>query len=68
MLNNAIYQTEKKKLNITEDNYLDFITEKIEKKDFKTIKKDVEKFLFDTNELNLLNKDFIISLCKNLKN
>lgn len=67
LLNNAIYQTEKKKLNITESNYIDFIIEQIEKRDFKLIQKDVEKFLFDMNELNLLTKDFIISLCNNLK-
>ena len=58
---------QKKKLNITESNYIDFIIGQIEKRDFKLIQKDVEKFLFDMNELNLLTKDFIISLCNNLK-
>ena len=66
LLNNAIYQTENKKLNINENNYIDFITEQIVTKNFKEIQKDVEKFLFDIKELNLLNKDFIISLCNNL--
>ena len=68
LLNNAIYQTENKKLNINEKNYIDFIIEQIRMKNFKEIQKDVEKFLFDVNELNILNKDFIISLCNSLTN
>jgi len=67
LLNNAIYQTEKKDLKITDNNFIDFVIDKIQKTDFKLIREDVRNFLFDINELNLLNKDFIISLCKNLK-
>ena len=44
LLNNAIYQTEKKKLNITESNYIDFIIEQIEKRDFKLIQNALQKY------------------------
>lgn len=67
LLNNAIYQTENKNLNINENNFLDFIIERIENVNFDLIKKDVTQFLFDVNELNFINKDFIISLCKKMK-
>lgn len=59
LLNNAIKQTEKKSLRINQTNLNAFITEKTEGVDFARVKKDVERFLEDKNELKLLDKNTI---------
>ena len=55
LLNNAIKQTEKIDLKITDENYKSFILEKIKTINFEKIRKDVDRFLEDKNELKLIN-------------
>jgi len=62
LLNNAIRQTEKEHLSVNEENFNAFLVEKLSEIDFVKVKRDVERFLLDKNELNLLNKSFIINL------
>jgi hypothetical protein len=64
LLNNAIFQTERKNYNITEDNLADFIYERLGRIDFSAAKKDVEAFLFNPDEIGLIDKKFIKSLLK----
>lgn len=59
LLNNAIEQTEGVKPGINRRNFKDFILTNIEKADFSSIKKDVERFLEDRGELKLLNLEAI---------
>ncbi len=62
LLNNAIAQTENKKVVITEKNFKEFLMEKMAKVDFVKVRKDVERFLVDKRELSLLNKELIKQL------
>ena len=64
LLNNAIYQTEHSKLNIKQDNFKDFLNKSLEKIDFSKVRQDVEKFLEDRKEVELLKKDLILSMVK----
>lgn len=59
LLSNAISQTENKQMNITQENFKTFLLEKVEKVDFARVRRDVERFLVDKNELKLLNKELI---------
>jgi len=62
LLNNAIAQTESKKIVVTETNFREFLLEKMIKVDFARVRKDVERFLVDKGELKLLNKELIKEL------
>jgi len=62
LLNNAIFQTEKKRPGLTESSYKSFIADKISGLNFKELRKDVEIFLEDKNELKLLDRDLILSM------
>lgn len=62
LLNNAIEQTEQKKININESNFKDFLRERLIKVDFARIRKDVEKFIVDKNELAMFNRELILCL------
>jgi len=62
LLNNAIEQTEHKRLNLNRENFNDFLMERLATIDFVKVKKDVERFIEDKNELKLLNKDLILKL------
>jgi predicted nucleotidyltransferase component of viral defense system len=62
LLNNAIEQTEKKKINLNKGNFIDFLKEKLANIDFAKVRKDVERFIEDKNELKLLDKDIILQL------
>jgi len=62
LLNNAIAQTESKKIVVTETNFREFLLEKMTKIDFVKVRKDVERFLVDKGELKLLNKKLIKEL------
>ena len=64
LLNNAVIQTEKKDLKLTEENYKLFLSEKIKKVDFSSVKKDVAVFLEDKNELKLLDRELILKMLK----
>lgn len=55
LLNNAINQTEGRFKALDDGNLKDFLLRRLEKIDFKDVKKDVEIFLEDKNELKLLN-------------
>ena len=59
LLNNAIKQTEGKDFGLDERNIKDFLLGRLPKIDFKLVKKDVEKFLEDKNELQLLKSAVI---------
>lgn len=62
LLNNAIKQTEKKDLNINSENINSFLKERINNADFNLIRRDVERFLEDKNELKLLDKNLILKM------
>jgi len=62
LLNNAILQTHGTNLNIHEGNFKDFLLKKVKGIDFKRIKRDVEVFLIDKNELNLFDAKIIFQL------
>jgi len=59
LLNNAIKQTHAKAYDLNEANIKDFLLEKIANINFDAIKKDVERFLEDKNEIKLLTKEVI---------
>ena len=60
LLNNGIIQTEGKNLNLGKENFKDFLREQIEKIDFSLVRRDVERFLVDKNEVKLLKKELIL--------
>ena len=60
MLNNAIRQTQGKDLGIDEKNFKKFLTDYVRRVDFDHVKKDVERFLEDKNELNIFDPQVII--------
>jgi predicted nucleotidyltransferase component of viral defense system len=62
LLNNAIAQTESKRMIVTEKNFQDFLLEKLEKINFVKVREDVGRFLVDKRELKLLDKEVIKQL------
>lgn len=64
LLNNAIKQTEKKDLKLDQTNFRNFLIDKLSKVSYTKIRKDVERFLEDKNELKMLNKKMILRLVK----
>jgi len=62
LLNNAIEQTEKKRMDLNAKNFNDFLKERLIGIDFAKVRKDVERFIEDKNELKLLNRDVILKL------
>jgi predicted nucleotidyltransferase component of viral defense system len=62
LLNNAIEQTEKKRMDLNAKNFNDFLKERLKKIDFAKVRKDVERFVEDKNELKLLDKDMILKV------
>lgn len=59
LLNNAIRQTDGEFEVLDENNIKDFLLRRLEKVDFGDVKKDVERFLEDKNDLKLLEKSVI---------
>ncbi len=59
LLNNAIEQTEGKLPGIDEGNFKEFLLKNIERVNFVSVRKDVERFLEDKKELRLLDADLI---------
>ncbi|MDI6732194.1 MAG: nucleotidyl transferase AbiEii/AbiGii toxin family protein [Candidatus Margulisbacteria bacterium] len=55
LLNNAIEQTQKTSSHISAANLAAFLSEGIDKIDFKQVKKEVERFIINKSELDLLN-------------
>lgn len=64
MLNNAIQQSQGVDLNITEDNFVAFLKKRIAQVDFEMVRKEVERFLVNKEELNLLDKEVILKILK----
>ena len=59
LLNNAIAQTEGKRVVVTEKNFGEFLLKRLENIDFAKVRKDVERFLVDKEELRLLDGELI---------
>jgi len=66
LLNNAIKQTHNENAGITEDNFKSFLLENIDRIDFSKAKKDVERFLEDKKELDLLDAELIKGTIENV--
>lgn len=66
LLNNAIKQTHNVDAGITEGNFKSFLLERIEQIDFHKVRKDVERFLEDKNELDLLDTALIKGTIENI--
>jgi len=65
LLNNAIRQSSKeRKRAIKPENFGKFLKRELLKVDFDKVKRDVERFLEDKREANLLNKENFLKLCK----
>lgn len=64
LLNNAIMQTEHIRSNINKNTFTPFLRHKIKNIDFKTIRKDVERFLEDKSELRLFDQELMLSIIK----
>jgi predicted nucleotidyltransferase component of viral defense system len=62
LLNNAVEQTESCKSTVDAENFKTFLTERLSGIDFGTVRKDVERFVEDKNELRLLDTDLILEL------
>lgn len=62
LLNNAIKQTKGVELNIDEENFLIFLKEKLSVVDFEKVRKDVERFIVNKEELKLLNMETILAV------
>ena len=62
LLNNAIHQTEGKKMGITQATLKDFMLGNLDKIDFNVAVKDVRRFIVDENELRVINKNSLSSL------
>lgn len=67
LLNNAIAQTEGKEVIVTEENFTDFLLERVKKTNFVQAREDVERFLVDKGELKLLDKELIKQFIKGRK-
>lgn len=62
LLNNAIIQTEHEHKELDQKNIRDFMKEKIKHLDFPDLRKDVERFLEDKSELNMIEKDILTGI------
>jgi predicted nucleotidyltransferase component of viral defense system len=67
LLNNAIKQTEGKDPSLNKDNFHEFLLNKLKKIDFREIKKDVERFLEERKELELLELKVFENSLKNTR-
>ena len=65
LLNNAIHQTQKEPVQITESNFKSELIRHLDSVDFKKIKSEVERFLIDQKESEFLEPDKIKSLLRN---
>ena len=64
LLNNAVRQIDSHSTLITEHNFKEYLKTQLAKIDFRSVRKDVERFLVDKGELKLLDKDLIVQLIK----
>jgi hypothetical protein len=65
LLNNAVKQTEKTNPRLGPDNIRQFLAGKIARLDFALIRRDVERFLEDKSELNMLDRNLMLKLAEN---
>lgn len=65
VLNNGIKQTQKNPEIITEENFKEVLVNQLNSVSFKTIKDDVERFIINQEEINLLTPEHIKSLLRN---
>jgi len=66
LLNNAIKQTENVELTIDNDNFQNFLKERAEKLDFEYLRADVEPFLVNKSEADLIIMDVLLKLIEKL--
>ena len=59
LLNNAVLQTQGKNPQVNEANFNDYLIQNIKRIDFETARRDVERFLEDKAELQLLDRQII---------
>jgi predicted nucleotidyltransferase component of viral defense system len=64
LLNNAIRQTTAEVVTITEENFTEFLKDRLSRIDFTKVKRDVERFLVDKEELKLLDRNLIMQVIK----
>jgi len=64
LLNNAIRQFHPEATMVTAQNFKEFLKEQLAKVDFNYVRKDVERFLVNKEEVSLLDKGLIIKLIK----
>ena len=62
LLTNAIKQTEQKALQIDQENFKEFLHKNLEDVDYQLLRKDVEPFLVNKSEANLIHRDVIFKL------
>jgi len=62
LLINAIKQTEHKDIQINQENFKEFLKKNLEEIDYVYLQKDVEPFLVNKSEANLINRDIIFKL------
>ncbi len=65
LLNNAIKQTQRNLVKITEVNFKENLLKHLESIDFKQTKKDVERFIIKQDEVEFIDFNFIKSLLRN---
>lgn len=65
LLNNAIKQTQKEPIQITEENFKLKLVHHLESVNFKEVQKDIEKLVIDHNELQFIKLEHIKSLLRN---
>jgi predicted nucleotidyltransferase component of viral defense system len=66
LLNNSIIQTEGYDMKLNRDNLSAFIVNRLQKVDFRVVRRDVERFLEDKTELKLLDFNIINDILRNL--
>ena len=62
LLENALFQTEKERHNLTKDSWQTLLKERFSKVDFKKARRDVEPFIEDFNEVGLIEETRFVQL------
>ena len=62
LLNNAINQTEHENIQINQEHFKNFLKKNLEELDFQYLRKDVEPFLLNKTEVNLIDQDIFFKL------
>lgn len=67
LLENAYFQTQKKKMLFDKENLINLLAERIAKVDFREVHNDLSQFLVDKSELELINKELILKEINNIE-